>query len=88
MTRNAECRRQVHEVLCGYDVGWEFVLDEIITDMTVRNWPERNKTKRQPVGRVANILGEYRRRGFVDMHNRTSHIHGVRSQYIMLKRVE
>ena len=59
MTRNAECRRQVHEVLCGYEVGHEFILVDFITDMTERHWPKRNRTKRQPVGRVSNILGQY-----------------------------
>ncbi len=59
MTRNHQCRKQVHEVLCGYEVGQVFILEDFITDMQERHWPKRNKTKRQPVGRVSNILGEY-----------------------------
>jgi len=84
MTRNAECRTQVHEVLCGYEIGHEFILENFITDMQERHWPKRNRTKRQPVGRVANILGEYVRAGSL---SRTTDLSTGLSTFVKAKQV-
>ena len=84
MTRNAQCRRQVHEVLLKYEIGHEFILYDFITDMQERHWPKRNKTKRQPVGRVAVILGEYVKANYL---SRITELHTSRSTFTVLRKV-
>jgi|14_taG_2_1085336.scaffolds.fasta_scaffold60303_2 hypothetical protein len=84
MTRNLECRRQIHEVLCGYEVGHQFILEKFLTDMQERHWPKRNRTKRQPIGRVSNILGEYVRAKSL---SRTTHSSTGLSTFKVVKQV-
>ena len=59
MTRNAQCRLQLREVLRQMSVGDEFTLAQIVVDMSERKFPERRRTMRQPMQRVAMILTEY-----------------------------
>lgn len=84
MTRNRQCRKQVHEVLCGYEVGQVFVLQPFITDMQERHYPKRPRTKRQPIGRVANILGEYVKAEYL---SRTTDSHTGLSTFRVVKQV-
>jgi hypothetical protein len=74
----------VHEVLLKYEVGHEFILVDFLTDMQERNWPQRNRTKRQPVGRVANILGEYVKANYL---HRKAELHTSRSTFKVLRKV-
>jgi len=85
MTRNAECRRQVREVLLKYEVGHEFILVGFLTDIQERHWPKRNRTKRQPIGRVANILGEYVKANYL---SRTTDSHTGLSTFKVVKQVK
>ena len=85
LAKNFQCRNQVREVLQSYSVGDEWVLDDFITKMQYRKWPDRQPTVRQPRGRVAGILREHITLGHV---SRRRGLHGSQDIYSLVKSVQ